>query len=129
MLTPAQIRELPLAHLPSTAVVPPSDGPRPWNACQRRLSPLACPHYCLPVLCSLARILVLCPHSSPRWPGELACLLSGDPRRETAWTASGTMESFTPLLHFFPPLLIITVTVLGAPPKRRLIRPHQRVSC
>lgn len=132
MVTPAQSRGLPLAHLPSTAVVPPSAGSRPRDACPHRLSPLPCPHYCLPVLGSLARILVLCPHSwspPPRRPGELACLLSGDPRRETAWTASCTMESFTPLLHFFPPLIIITVMVLGAPPKRRLIRPHQHVSC
>lgn len=63
--------ELLLPHLPSTMVVPPSDGSQPLNAHLHRLSPLACPCYCLLVLFSLACILVLCPHPD--------CLLQGGP--------------------------------------------------
>lgn len=129
---PGQIRELLLTRLPSAVVVPPFDGSQPLNAHQHRLSPLACPCYCLLVLFSLACILVLSPHSwspPPRWPGALACLLSGSPRCETAVTQPHAPWKVLHHSYTFFPLIIIIIIVLRASPKRRFIRRHKCVRC
>lgn len=89
------------------------------------------PLFLVLALCSLACTLLLHPHSwssPPRWPWELACLLSTNSRCETAATVSCTTGSFTLFLDFFP-FIIVIIIVLRAFSKWRFIRSCKFVKC